>query len=78
MMDIFGKYTGRIAVALALVVSFALFAGTLAQDETANGAPPGGSLLILLLGLGAIFLVGLVLTVRERLNHTETRDDRAA
>lgn len=39
----------------------------LAQNEAASETPPGGSLLILLMGLAAIFLVGLTFYVRERI-----------
>jgi len=45
-----------------------------AQSEETQSAPPGGSLLILLMGLGAIFLVGLTFVVRERMNGTKQRD----
>ncbi len=44
------------------------------QSEETQSAPPGGSLLILLMGLGAIFLVGLTFVVRERMNETKQRD----
>lgn len=45
-----------------------------AQSEETQSAPPGGSLLILLMGLGAIFLVGLTFVVRERMNETNQQD----
>lgn len=51
-----------------------VFLDAFAQSEETQSAPPGGSLLILLMGLGAIFLVGLTFVVRERMNGTNQRD----
>ncbi len=46
-----------------------------AQDEIVNSAPAGGSLLVLLMGLGAVLLVGLVFIVRERFNKMDVAEN---
>ena len=66
-----------ICCALVIVAQLLLVAVALAQSEVANAAPPGGSLLVLLMGLGAIILVGLTFIVRERLGGTNLPEDGA-
>ena len=62
---------------LVIVAQLSLVSVALAQSEVANAAPPGGSLLVLLMGLGAIILVGLTFIVRERLGGTNLPEDGA-
>ncbi len=66
-MAVKGNCVKGLRRALVIVAQLPLATVALAQDEAVNGAPPGGSLLVLLMGLGAIFLVGLTFIVRERL-----------
>lgn len=66
----------RISLLLLLFgLQFFMIPFGFAQNEVSNETPPGGSLLILLMGLGAIFLVGLTFFVRERMSGMNRRDN---
>lgn len=60
---------------IATVAQLLIVFEALAQEDAMNAAPPGGSLLILLMGLGAIFLVGLTFIVRERMGGSSQREN---
>lgn len=60
---------------IATVAQLLIVFEALAQEDVMNAAPPGGSLLILLMGLGAIFLVGLTFIVRERMGGSSQREN---
>lgn len=77
MMAVKGNCVKGLRRALVIVAQLPLATVALAQDEAVNGAPPGGSLLVLLMGLGAIFLVGLTFIVRERLGGSNLSENGA-
>ena len=54
MMAVKGNCVKGLRRALVIFAQLPLVTVALAQDEAVNGAPPGGSLLVLLMGLGAI------------------------
>ena len=76
-MAVKGNCVKGLRRALVIVAQLPLATVALAQDEAVNGAPPGGSLLVLLMGLGAIFLVGLTFIVRERMDGSNLSENGA-